>query len=212
LGEGGGTTAPVEPAAERGRGGLMGLVPLLGSARSEAQRQSAGYALSVLWARDELIAEEEKALVRRGFEVRWRARMRYPRALRSEVPISVRFGVPFLREDGRGVRPTNLEWSYRVLGARRASLEVDSPWTPGPGRAEFTLWPPASETRGPPRLVLRARVRTAGLTGSWELELPHLPFTFEFDPRLATDALLALPDSARGEEIGRRVRLASRRV
>src|SRR5262249_44183013 len=79
LDEGDVTTDAIEAAAEHGRAGLMGLFHLLGSARSEAQRQSAGYALSVLWARDELIAEEEKALVRRGFDVRWRARMRYPR-------------------------------------------------------------------------------------------------------------------------------------
>ena len=54
------------------------------------------------------------------------------------------------------------------------------------------------ETDGPHRLVLQARVRTVGLTDSWELELPHIPFSFEFDPRLAVDALFALPDDARG--------------
>ena len=67
------------------------------------------------------------------------------------------------------------------------------------------------ETEGPHRLVLQTRVRTVGLTTPWELELPHVPFTFEFDPRLEVDALFALPDEA--GRVGRspvRVRLAVR--
>jgi hypothetical protein len=50
-------------------------------------------------------------------------------------------------------------------------------------------------------------VRTAGLTDAWEIELPHIPFSFEFDSRLVPESLFALADHARGEQIARAVRL-----
>jgi hypothetical protein len=50
-------------------------------------------------------------------------------------------------------------------------------------------------------------VRTAGLTDSWEPDLPHAPFSFEFDPLLAVDALLAAADDARADAFARAVRL-----
>src|SRR5262249_40859337 len=143
------TPETIQAVVEHGRAGLMELFRLLAEGRSEAVRSAAGSALAVLWARDELIAEEEKALVRRGVEVAWRARRRYPRALQSEIPIAVAFGVPFLSDDGPGVGPSQLEWSYRIVGARRASLELSSPWAAGPGRAEFSLVPSDFDTDGP---------------------------------------------------------------
>lgn len=206
------TTEEIAAAADHGRAGLMDLFRILGSAESESHRDAAGHALSVLWARDELIAEEEKALVRRGFQVRWKARRRYPRGLRAPIPIEVAYGVPFLRDDGAGVQPENLEWSHRVAGARRASLEVFSPWQAGRASARFELVPADFETDGPHRLVLQARVRTRGLTESWEFELPHIPFSFEFDPLLAVDALFALPDDTRASAFARAVRLVARRT
>lgn len=206
------TPEAIAAAADHGRAGLTELFRILGSAEAETVRDAAGHALSVLWARDELIAEEEKALVRRGFQVRWKARRRYPRGLRSPIPIEVTYGVPFLREDGPGVRPTQLEWSCRVAGARRASLEVYGPWMAGPGRAAFELVPSDFETDGPHRLVLQSRVRTVGLTESWEIELPHIPFHFEFDPLLAVDALFALPDETRATAFSRAVGLVARRT
>jgi len=201
------TTGVISAAADHGRAGLMELFRILGSSDRGDLRDAAGHALSVLWARDELIAEEEKALVRRGFQVRWKARRRYPRGLRSPIPIEVSYGVAFLQEAGAGVRPENLEWSHLVTGARRASLEVFSPWAAGPGRAAFSLVPTDFETDGPHKLVLRSRVRTAGLTEAWEIELPHIPFGFEFDPLLAVEALFALPDHARAETFAHAVRL-----
>src|SRR5262249_12267864 len=75
------TVDDVAAAVEFGREGLMDLFRILGTGESAALRHAAGQALSVLWARDELIAEEEQALARRGFEVHWHARRRYPRAL-----------------------------------------------------------------------------------------------------------------------------------
>jgi hypothetical protein len=201
------TVPEVEGAVAFGRDGLMDLFRLLGTAETAGVRQAAGHALSVLWARDDLIAEEEQALVRRGFHATWRARRRYPRGLRGPIPIALTYGVPFLRDDGEGVSPANLEWSHTILGARRAALEMPTPWKAGPGRAEFTLIPEDFETNGPHRLILKSRVRTAGLRTSWELELPQLPLSFEFDPHLTVEALLTEPDAARAEAIGRAVRL-----
>ena len=111
----------------------------------------------------EMIAEEEQALVRRGFEVTWHARRRYPRALRGEIPMAVSYSLPFLRDGDGGIAPANLEWSHTILGARRAALEVPSPWKGGPGHAEFALVPADFETNGPHRLILKTRVRPAGL-------------------------------------------------
>ena len=197
----------VEAASEHGRAGLMELFRLLGSTDRPAVRDAAGRALAVLWRKDELIAEEEKAVVRRGFEATWKARRRYPRAVRAEIPVSVRFGVPFLTDDPRGVRPSNLEWSYRVVGAKRASLEAASPWAPGPASADFSIVPGDFDADGPHKLVVQPRVRTVGLTESWELDLPHVAFSFEFDPILGVDAIFAAPDDARGKALAHAVRL-----
>ena len=97
-----------------------------------------------------------------------------------------------------------MQWSHRVRGAERASLEEFSDWAPGPRRLEFDLEPGDFPANGPHKLAFEARVRTVGLTESWELNLPHIPFSFEFDPILAVDALLSLADDARSETIARR--------
>jgi hypothetical protein len=204
------TPEDIEAAAEHGRAGLMDLFRILGTDKSETLRQAAGHALAVLWAKDELIAEEEKALIRRGYTVDWHARRRYPRGLNAPIPIVVTFGVPFLREGDAGIGPANLEWSQRILGGRRATLETFSAWTPGPPRVEFTIIPGDFDTNGPHKLVLEARARTVNLTESWALDLPHMPFTWEFDPRLDVEAIFTLPDETRGEAIARAVRLDRR--
>jgi len=207
LDGGGATPAEVLAAADHGRAGLTALFRILGTADDPARRDAAGAALARLWAADEMIPEEEKALVRRGYRVDWRARRRYPRGLRAEVPVAADYGVPFLRDGGPGVGPAHLEWSHRVVGARRASLEVFTPFKPGPGRASFSLVPADFAADGPHKLVLETKVRPVGLTSAWELDLPHVPFSFEFDPRLAVDALLASPDDARASAFDRAVTL-----
>ena len=63
-------------------------------------------------------------------------------------------------------------WSGRTVcwERDRVALEEFSPWAPGPGRVAFTIFPGDFETNGPHRLVLQTRIRTTGLTDSWELE------------------------------------------
>jgi hypothetical protein len=201
------TPGEIEEVARFGRAGLHELFRIFGEAPSSPLREAAGRAIASLWAQDQLIAEEEQSLVRRGFTVDWHARRRYPRAIAAEIPIAVTYGLPFLAEEGPGVRPSNLEWSHRVTGARRAALEGFSPWTPGPGRLTFAIVPGDFDSRGPHKLALQTRVRTVGLTDAWQIDLPHIPFPFEFDPRLEVGSLLASPDESRGETIGRSLRL-----
>ncbi len=197
----------VEEAARFGRAGLHELFRLQSEAASVPVRDAAARALAILWSEDELIAEEEQALTRRAFNVDWTARRRYPRGLNCEIPIRVRYGLPFLASDGPGLTTDHLAWSHRISGARRAAIEEESPPTPGAGDVAFTIVPADFETDGPHRLALQARVRTVGLTDSWQIELPHVPFNFEFDPRLAVDSLLASPDAAREGVMRHAVRL-----
>lgn len=206
------TTTPEAIAAvvPHGRAGLAELFQLLGQQERPDLRLAAGRALAGLWAKDELIAEEEKALVVRGFQVDWHARRRYPRSLQGPIPIEVAYGVSFLADaasEGKGVRTDQLEWSYRILGSRRASLEEYSSWQPGTHRARFELQAGDFETDGPHRLIFHARTRTVGLTGAWELDLPQTTFSFEFDPRLEISALHAAPDAERAAQFATAVRL-----
>ena len=201
------TPAEIEAVADYGRTGVYDLLRIFSGAPSQQTRHFAGSSLARLWLLDQLVAEEEQAVVRRGFTVTWSARRRYPRSLRTEIPISVAYEVPFLDDSGRRVDPKNLEWSHRVLGARRMTLEEFSPWTAGAGRVAFTIVPGDFESNGPHRLVLQARVRTLGLTDSWEIEPPHMPFLFEFDPNLRLDAILTLPDANRDELFAQAIQL-----
>jgi hypothetical protein len=82
------TVEEIEASADHGRAALIPLFQLLGESSNDERRTAAGHALSVIWARDEMIGEEEKALLRRGYKVDWKARRRYPRGLRSEIPVT----------------------------------------------------------------------------------------------------------------------------
>jgi hypothetical protein len=194
------TVDEILDSARHGREGLIDLFRLLGTASDAPRREAAGRAIAALWKQDNLIAEEEKALVRRGFAVDWKARRRYPRGLNVPTPIRVDYGVPFLRDQDGEVGPSDLAWSHRIVGAERASLEEYSPWVKGGCGTSFTINPGDFSTNGPHRLVLQARVKTEGLTDPWEIELPHVPFSFEFDPILSVDALLAMPDESRSPQ------------
>ena len=223
------TPEEIADAARYGREGLMDLFRLLGTAPDAPRRDAAGHALAALWKRDELVAEEEKAIVRRGFSATWRARRRYPRGLAVPIPIHVDYGVPFLRHGEGEVGPDDLAWSHRISGAQRVSLEEPSPFKVGPGLAAFAIDPADFPGNGPHKLVLQARARTAEFVApatrdadfatpdkprgsdvaatGWELELPHIPFSFELDPDLRVDALLAPDDDARRAAMSRAVSL-----
>jgi hypothetical protein len=206
------TAVEVEAVAEFGRSGVWELLRIFSTSESEPMTLAAGRALARLWKHDELVAEEEQALVRRGLAVTWKARRRYPRSLTAAIPISVRYDIPFLPDEGDTVHNADLEWSHRIVGARRAGLEEFSTWKAGRGDVAFSVVPDDFPTNGPHRLVLQTRVRTLGLSGGWELELPHVPFQFDFDPVLRLDAILTLSDAVRDEAIGRGIRLESATV
>jgi hypothetical protein len=147
------TPREIEAVAQFGRSGLPELFRIFGEPPSSAHREAAGRAISVLWAHDQLIAEEEQAFVRRGYIVEWIVRRRYPRRLMSEIPIRAKYGLPFLSIDGPGIKPADLEWSHRITGARRAALEEYTAWTTGAGSVEFTIVPADFESNGPHRLA-----------------------------------------------------------
>jgi hypothetical protein len=197
----------VEAVARFGRAGAWELLRIFSTSESDPLRTAAGRALAILWKDGELVAEEEQAVARRGFAVHWSARRRYPRSLTAPIPIAVNYDVPFLSDDSASVRRDDLEWSHRVVGARRAALEEFSPWKPGRGEVAFTIIPGDFPTNGPHRLILQARVRITNLADSWEIELPHVPFQFDFDPVLMLDAILTLSDAVRDEAMERAIRL-----
>ena len=201
------TPEEVEAVAAYGRAGAWELLRIFSTSESEPLRQAAGRGLARLWKDDELVAEEEQALVRRGYAVNWSARRRYPRSISAAIPIVVKYDIPFLPDDPAYVRGTDLEWSHRITGARRAALEEFSAWETGPGRVSFSIIPDDFPTNGPHRFLLQTRVRTTGLSDAWEIELPHVPFALDFDPVLRLDAILTLSDAIRDEAMGRAIRL-----
>ena len=201
------TEAEILAASKCGRAGLRDLFELLATSTNLSHRDAAGQTLSALWTQDELIGEEEKALVLRGYKADWHARRRYPRRLTGPIPIQVDYGVSFLKQGGVGLDPHRLEWRHRILGAERLALEEFTPWKSGHGRAEFAITPGDYVSNGPHRLSLHAQVRTVGLTGPWELDLPHLPFPFELDPLLDVGSLRTMPDEVRAERFATSIAL-----
>ncbi|WP_406695773.1 hypothetical protein V5E97_32715 [Singulisphaera sp. Ch08] len=209
LGEPNLTVEAIDAASGHGRAPLMELFRILTTAETESLRWAAGRALAVLWAQDNLIVEEEKALLLRGFTTTWQARRRYPRQIQGAIPITVSYGIPFLIEGGVGVGPEHLEWSHRIMGTRRAAHESFTSWKAGVGLAKFDLIPGDFDTNGPHRLVLQTRVRTHKLTDAWELDLPQIPFHIEFDSILTPEALFTLADASREAALARAVQLES---
>ena len=196
-------------ASSHGRAAIVDLFRLLEHPSDPKIRNAAGTSLARLWQQDELVAEEEQAIVTRGFVVDWKARRRYPRGLTQPIPVSVAFGVPFLEETECAIPPGSLLWSYRIEGSDRVSLETFSPWAPPPASANFAINPRDLSANGPHRIVLHARVRTEALTSKWERELPLVPFRFDFDPNLVVESLLTVPDADREALMTRGVTLVA---
>ncbi len=157
------TPEEVEAAAEHGRTAVWELLRIFSSTNLEPLRQAAGRALARLWLLDQLVAEEEQAIVRRGYTVMWNARRRYPRALWAEIPIGVNFEVPFLDGEAGRVRRES------GMVASRAGHAA------GDARRVFSLgnWPRArSICHRAPRL--RDEWSTsAGLAGPSANDRPH---------------------------------------
>jgi len=192
---------------EGGREGLFDLFGLLAPEVDPVRRHAAGEALAILWKRDQLVAEEEKGIVTRGFVVSWHARRRYPRGMSAPIRISVDFGVPFLGKSRDAIAEEDLEWSYRLKGTQRLGLETFTPWTPGPGHLEFTVAPEDFPGNGPHRVIFQARARPAGLTSSWELDLPQASMSFDFDPMLQVESIQTQHDAMKEAAIAGAVRI-----
>lgn len=196
------TADEVEAVGAFGRAGAYDLFRLLSDAPREEIRAAAGRALCRIWAADDLVAEEEQAIVRRLFKVDWQARRTYPRSLSRTIPITLSYGIG--GDDGpKALR--GLQRSHRITGTGRASSEVESQWHYGEGHATVEIDPRDFPTDGPHRLVLHARMRTA--PAGWQIDLPRMPFSFEFDRRLQVDALLTHLDESRREAMHGSVKL-----
>ena len=99
------TPQEIESVAPFGRSGLHELFRIFSEPSSTTLRDAAGQAISVLWAHDQLIAEEEQALVRRGYTVQWVARRRYPGASGATSPSRQRMACPVCGLMVRGSNP-----------------------------------------------------------------------------------------------------------
>jgi hypothetical protein len=206
LARGAATPEDIRSAGVHGRATAPELMDLLRPERDAPTRAAAGVALAQLWVADELVAEEEQAIVRVGHRIECTARRVYPRELRRPIPLGVRIDICALAP-GSALRDQNLQVAWKLDGARRLSYERYSAWT-SPGEPfEFVVDPGDLPGRGPHRLAVGARVRTVGLTGAWELELGPRDLAIEFDEHLRVDAILTLPDAERGALMARAVRL-----
>ncbi len=195
-----GEVAPdeIEAAAQHGRAALPELMDLLGPGVDATRRMAAARALSRLWAADQLVAEEEQAVVARGHDVHWRARRVYPRALTGNVLVRIEVVIPVIEDTmNPSVKSANLELSARLRGARRLAYESPSPWQPSTGPLAFDLNPADFPGRGPHLLELHSAIRTRDLSSLWQFELPTSSFRIEFDDHLRVDAIFTLHDADR---------------
>jgi hypothetical protein len=195
-------------AADLGRVASHELFELLKKSRDPERRRAAAQALSRLWVADELVGEEEQAIVRHGHRVTWHARRVYPRAISRPIPIIARFDFDFFRENG-GIASRDIELSTRVMGAHRVSLESFSPWARPAAPLRFDIEPRDFAGRGPHTLRLEAKVRPVGLTSTWEVELPASTFNIEFDEHMRVESILTQPDAGRAALVDGSIRLVA---
>lgn len=175
-----------------GRVVVQDLFEALTGGASDEIRHSAFEALVRLWQADELIAEEEKAIVTRSFQIKWNHRRKYPVSLNGTFDISATYGL-FELKDSELQRwlSDHSRWSYRIQGTRRA---VDEQWKQNLCDPPFALT--EINSRDFPentvhRIALFVRFRTFNQTSNWEIELPSQPTSFEWDLNLELNALLA---------------------
>ena len=195
LGEPNVTLGEIEAVAEHGRAGVYELLRIFSSIHvgtgAPGRRSRAGATLAPRSAR------------RRGRAGRRSARLH--RDLERPSPLPSR---PARRDSdrghlrgavSRGWRPPRRTGEPGMVASRagcspRGHSRSSRPGPPGRGRVAFTIFPGDFETNGPHRLVLQTRIRTAGLTDSWEIEPPHSAVQLRVrpDPQARCD-----PDSAR---------------
>jgi len=198
LADGTATIDEIRQSHRFGRIVVHDLFRVLTDGSTSDRRQSALVALVRLWQTDELIPEEEKAIVTRAFVTNWRIRRKYPRGLSGRLAIGVIYGLPETGDEQIDRWITDhLVWSHRLTGTRRAA---DDQWrtleSPSSG-AHFGIVPDDFPEVGPHRLILHTRVAVRGLTDPWQLELPAQSSSFEWDDYLQAGALAGMPDATR---------------
>ncbi len=190
----------IRDANKYGRIVVHDLFRVLAEGQTQEHRIAATEALVKLWRADELIPEEEKAIVSRSFSVDWRIRRKYPKGLKGPIGIRAFFGLPRLSDDELNLwLYKHLQWAYRVTGTRRASDDTWQEPQLGLGQVRLTVMAEDFPDDGPHRIVLQMKAETKELTDQWTLELPAQSISFETDEKLSIGALAGMPDSSRAE-------------
>ena len=185
-----------------GRAVLPDLLAMLGEETSIDQKKAAFEALLRLWQADELIPEEEKAILTRAFQIRWKQRRKLPRDFSGIFQIHVFIGLPEIEDEScRQWLKSHLTWEMRVSGTRRAT---DDQWKKI-NDSEMKLVIEINSRDFPEetvhRIMLHTRATTTHLTSNWVLDLPSQSTSFEWETHLKALALRADFDDAESKEM-----------
>lgn len=195
------TPDEIRSSHQFGRAVVRDLFQVMAEGPSTQHRLAAIEALVRLWQADELIAEEEKAIVTRSMVADWQIRRKYPRGLTGPIEITATFGMPQLTDVKLNEWfARHLRWQYRISGTRRVT---DDAWQAAPiafPRCSIEIMPDDFPDDGPHRLLLHLRVATDSLTDNWQIDLPAQTTSFEWDDHLQPNALATLPDSHRASQ------------
>lgn len=192
IAQGNANAAEILGSYRFGRVVVQDLFEVLSGGSSDEIRYSAFESLVRLWQADELVAEEEKAIVARSFQIKWNHRRKYPLGLDGTFDISATYGLFELKDSGlRKWLSDHSQWSHRIQGTRRA---IDDQWNQNLGDPPFVLT--EINSRDFPentvhRIALFVRFKTFNQSSNWEIELPGQPTSFEWDVNLDSNALLA---------------------
>ncbi|MFM7317670.1 MAG: hypothetical protein ACKO5E_12055, partial [bacterium] len=182
----------IRQAARHGRAVLPDLLGMLADGKSDEMKSAAFESLIQLWQADELIAEEEKAIITRAFQVEWKQRRKYPRDYDGNFQILGFISLPKIQDESRIVwLSEHLRWETRVTGTRKATDDQWQMIPPDEMQLQIQM-----ESRDFPedcvhRVMLFTRVTTHGLTSNWTLDLPGQATSFEWDQHLKSAALKA---------------------
>lgn len=182
----------IRQAARHGRTVLPDLLATLADGKSEDLKSAALQSLVELWRADELIAEEEKAIITRAFQIIWKQRRKYPRDYDGKFQIHALMCLPKIHDEScRNWLSQHLRWETRVTGTRKAT---DDQWRVIP-HSEMQLQIHIESRDFPEdcvhRVMFFTRVSTNELTSNWTLDLPGQATTFEWDQHLKSGALKA---------------------